>query len=102
MEVSTERTHASGVDIPSSAVLNYVAAAIYSVDHAGCCTQVNPAALALMGYSESECLGRDMHSLIHATREDGSPYPPEECPVYIARIEGRRCHPDGGKQRTCG
>ncbi len=77
------------VRLSSRTVLSRAAAAIYTVDRAGRCTQINPAALALMGYTEPECLGRDMHTLIHATRADGSAYPPEECPVYAARIEGR-------------
>ncbi len=72
----------------SRAVLDYAAVAVYAVDHEGRCTEVNQAALDLMGYSKAECLGRDMHALIHATRGDGRPYPPEECPVYEARVKG--------------
>ena len=74
---------------PYVAALNGAAVGIYSVDHDGRCTQINPAALAMMGYSEEECLGHDMHTLIHATREDGSRYPVETCPVYKARVEGK-------------
>ena len=78
--------------IPCLAALNNAAVGIYSVDHDGRCIQINPAALAMMGYSEDECIGRDMHTLIHATREDGTPYPVEACPVYKARIEGKLTH----------
>ncbi len=75
-----------------TAVLSLVAAPAYAVDREGRCTEVNEAALSLMGYSRSECLGHDMHSLIHGTREDGKPYPPEECPVFEARVRGRTVH----------
>ena len=71
------------------AALNNAAVGIYTVDHEGRCIQINRAALSMMGYSEEECLGRDMHSLIHGTREDGTPYPVEACPVYKARMEGQ-------------
>ena len=70
------------------AALNSAVVGIYSVDHEGRCIQINPAALSMMGYSEEECLGHDMHSLIHATREDGSSYPVEACPIYKARMDG--------------
>ncbi len=82
-------TQPLGPRISSRVVLDHAAAAIYAVDHEGRCIGVNQAAVQLMGYSEEECLGRDMHSLIHATREDGSPYAPQECPVHAARVEGR-------------
>ncbi len=74
--------------LPYVAALNKAAVGIYSVDHDGRCIQINPAALAMIGYREDEVLGNDMHSLIHATREDGTPYPVEACPVYKARVEG--------------
>ncbi len=75
--------------LPYVSALNNAAVGIYSVDHDGRCTQINPAALALMGYREEEVLGADIHKLIHATREDGTPYPVEDCPVYKARVEGK-------------
>ena len=53
--------------LPCVTALNNTPVGIYSIDHDGRCTQINPAALSLMGYSEDECLGRDMHTLIHAT-----------------------------------
>lgn len=73
--------------MPLVAALNNAAVGIYSVDHDGRCIQINPAAVSMIGYSEEECLGRDMHGLIHATREDGTPYPVDACPVYKARID---------------
>ena len=67
------------------AVLDQVAVGVYSVDASGVCTQINRAALELLGYSADECLGQDMHTLIHSKRSDGSAYPVAECPLYQAR-----------------
>ena len=36
----------------------------------------------LLGYEPQAVLGKNMHSLSHHTREDGSPYPEEDCPIY--------------------
>ncbi len=75
--------------MPTLAVLNHVAVGLYAVDQAGRCTTINPAALDFLGYSEEECLGHDMHSLVHSRRPDGSFYPAGECPLYLARQTGR-------------
>ena len=55
---------------------------IYGLDSEGRCTFVNEAALAMLGYSRDELLGREMHSLIHHSHADGAPYPAEACPIY--------------------
>jgi len=55
---------------------------VYGMDHQGKCTYINDAAIAFFGYSTGECLGQDMHALVHNRREDGSAYPVEECPIY--------------------
>ncbi len=50
---------------------------------------MNPAAVALFGYGdESELLGRNSHATTHYKRPDGSPYPPEECPLLRPRTTG--------------
>ena len=61
---------------------------VYGMDHLGNCTYVNEAAIAFFGHSAGECLGQDMHALIHSTYEDGRPYPVEECPIYRALHTG--------------
>jgi diguanylate cyclase (GGDEF)-like protein/PAS domain S-box-containing protein len=55
---------------------------IYGLDTAGRCTFINDAALRMTGYRREEMLGHDIHSRIHHTRADGSPYPAEECAIY--------------------
>lgn len=63
---------------------------VYGLDKNGRCAFVNPAALALLGYTEDEVLGRDTHALFHHTRIDGTPYPGGECPVHLTCLDGQR------------
>ncbi len=65
---------------------------IYGLDTEGCCTFVNEAALAMLGYARDELLGHETHSLIHHTHADGSAYPAETCPVYDAFRKGQPTH----------
>jgi PAS domain S-box-containing protein len=59
---------------------------IFGMDLKGQCTFVNRAALQTLGYrDEDELLGRDMHSVIHHSCRDGTPLPPEDCPILRAR-----------------
>lgn len=42
---------------------------------------MNPEAERLLGWSEAELKGRNVHESIHYLRKDGTPYPQEECPI---------------------
>ena len=42
---------------------------------------VNPAASQTLGYPPDEFVGQDLHSLIHHSYADGTPYPQENCPM---------------------
>jgi len=64
----------------NEALLNSAADGIYGLDLEGRVTFVNPAATALTGHTVEETLGRRHHELVHHTREDGTPYPLEDCP----------------------
>ncbi|WP_324780933.1 EAL domain-containing protein [Thiobacillus sedimenti] len=68
--------------------------AIFGVDTQGRCTFVNPACLAMLGYTEEEMLGKGVHALIHHTYPDGSPYPKEQCNIRCSTLEGRPTHVD--------
>jgi PAS domain S-box-containing protein len=57
---------------------------IYAVDAAGTCTLLNRAGAQILGFRPEELIGRTIHDVIHATRPDGTPYPKEECAVYLA------------------
>ena len=61
---------------------------IYCVDTDGLCTFINPAAKRLLGRSDSEVLGQNIHYVHHHSHEDGSHYPVEQCPIYAAIRDG--------------
>lgn len=71
------------------------AEAIYSIDPSGHCTAANRACADLLGFAgPEELIGHQMHELIHHTRPDGTPYPNEQCKIYEAFRERKRCHVD--------
>ena len=66
-------------------LLDSTAEAIYGIDLEGRCTFANSTCARLLGYADTkQLLGRNMHSLIHHTRSDGSPYESEECRIFRA------------------
>ena len=69
-------------------MLTSVGDGIYCVDTDGLCTFINPAAKRLLGRSDDEVLGQNIHYVHHHTHEDGSHYPVEECPIYAAIRDG--------------
>jgi PAS domain S-box-containing protein len=76
-------------------ILDSASEAICGCDSEGTCLFSNPAAARILGYDgPSELLGRNMHALEHHTRKDGTPYPIEECPIYIGFQKGEDVHRD--------
>lgn len=75
-----------------AAVTQSLAEGVYALDREGRVIFVNPAAEARLGWTAAELLGRDMHETIHYRRLDGSPYPPEECPLLAALVTGDVVH----------
>ena len=72
-----------------SSLLESTDEGIFGMDEEGRCTFLNRAGAEMLGYSPGEVLGARMHSLIHHTRGDGTPYPAEECPVTQTLRTGR-------------
>ncbi|MCU1265886.1 MAG: rpfC [Acidobacteria bacterium] len=58
----------------------------------GFIVNVNAATCKMLGYSETELIGRSEHATIHHTRPDGSPYPLTESPIYGAFRKGTVQH----------
>jgi formate hydrogenlyase transcriptional activator len=76
-------------------ILDSAAEAIFGCDPEGTCLFCNRAAVHLLGYDDpNEMLGKNMHALEHHTRLDGTPYPIEECPIYIGFQKGQGVHRD--------
>ena len=76
-------------------LLDSIPDAVYGIDMQGECTFYNPSCLQLLGYGEAADLhGKDMHALMHHTRQDGTPYPVEECHIFEAFRRGYGTHID--------
>jgi len=74
-------------------LLESTAEGIYGVDTRGICTFCNPSGIRMLGYGkEEDLIGRNMHSLVHHRRRDGSPYPEQDCTIYRANQENRGSH----------
>jgi two-component system sensor histidine kinase/response regulator len=77
-------------------LLNSTAEAIYGIDLDGNCTFCNRACLRILGNeSPGELLGKNMHTLIHHSKEDGTPYPEHECKIYAALRSKEASHVTG-------
>ena len=69
--------------------------AVYGLDMLGNCTFCNSACLRLLGYKDPvELIGKNMHSIMHHTRPDGTPYPSDECRIYLAFRRGEGSNVD--------
>ena len=76
-------------------ILDSASEAICGCDSEGICLFSNPSAARMLGYDHpAELLGKNMHALEHHTRKDGTPYPIEECPIYIGFQNNENVHRD--------
>lgn len=67
---------------------------MFGIDLDGCCTFVNRAGAAMLGYSPDALLGHNMHEFVHHSHADGSHYPEEGCPIFLAFRTGQPCRND--------
>ncbi|MDQ3871057.1 MAG: PAS domain-containing protein, partial [Chloroflexota bacterium] len=76
-------------------LLDSVGSGIYALDAGGRCTFINATAASALGYRADEAVGKDMHELVHHSREDGSAYPVPDCPILQSLHSGRSSKVDG-------
>lgn len=57
---------------------------MYGIDSGGVIKFANRAMAQALGYQVAELVGNRAHALFHHTKPDGSVYPSEECPMYLA------------------
>jgi formate hydrogenlyase transcriptional activator len=98
-EDSTMRTHAEDAlhnrEERIRLILDSATEAICGCDSEGTCLFSNPSAARILGYDDpAELIGKNMHALEHHTRKDGTPYPLEECPIYVGFQKGESVHRD--------
>lgn len=75
----------------SRLLLDSLVEGAYGVNIDGNCTFVNASCLRMLGYqNENELLGKHMHTLMHHSHSDGSPYPVSECSIYRAYQTGQQ------------
>jgi len=65
----------------AEAVNQSLAEGVAVLDRDGRLSYMNPAGEALLGWTQAELQGKNLHQVAHFQREDGSPYPAEECPI---------------------
>lgn len=68
---------------------------IYGVDIDGHCMFINPAGVSMLKFhSADDLLGKEIHSLMHHTKPDGTFFPFDECPSTHTFRTGKVCHVD--------
>ncbi len=73
-------------------ILESAGEGIYGLNIKGETVFVNRAAASMLGYEPEDLIGEPMHSLIHHSHADGSPYHREQCPMYAAFMDGATHH----------
>ncbi|MGH2693107.1 MAG: PAS domain S-box protein [Actinomycetota bacterium] len=80
------------LDVQKESILDSAGEGIWGLGPDGRVTFVNAAAAQMTGWTAHELIGKGTHDLLHHTREDGAPYPEEECPIHAALTDGARHH----------
>lgn len=98
-EDTAMRTHAEDAfhnsEERTRLILDSAAEAICGCDSLGNCLFANSSAARMLAYDDpTELIGKNMHSMEHHTRKDGTPYPIEECPIYMGFQKGEAVHRD--------
>jgi PAS domain S-box-containing protein len=82
----TEQTQAEeelqALERQHQSILDSVGDGIWGMDLEGRLTFINRSGAEMLGFSPEELQGQEMHSTVHHSRADGSPYPKEECPIF--------------------
>ncbi|MGW0839496.1 PAS domain-containing protein [Streptomyces sp. NPDC002787] len=71
-------------------ILRAASEGVVGTDTDGRIVLVNPAAAQILGYRASDLGGRELHTLVLHSREDGSPFPYTESPLADTLRSGRK------------
>lgn len=71
-----------------TAITDNMAEGMIAVDGQGHAVFANAAAERLLGWPATALIGVPIHDVTHFERRDGTPYPPEECPLTQVRRTG--------------
>jgi len=73
-------------------ILTSAGEGIYGLDINGKGTFVNPAAIAMTGWTEEDVIGQPIHAQHHHSKANGDHYPQQQCPIYAALQDGEIHH----------
>ena len=65
---------------------------IFGVDRNGNTTFANNYMLRRTGWSENDLIGKEIHQIVHHSKDDGSPYQPHDCPIHWVLNKGETHH----------
>lgn len=89
LEHTKEQAEAlAAVEERSRLILASVGEGIYGLNTDGLVAFVNPSGAGMLGYTLEELVGQPMHAKVHYARPDGTPYPREECKMYLTSRDG--------------
>ncbi len=74
----------------TAAITDSLGEGVYSLDREGRLTLLNRAAAEMLGWTEQELLGRNMHETIHFQCADGRRTSTESCPILAVLRTGRK------------
>jgi two-component system sensor histidine kinase VicK len=69
-------------------ILASAADGLYGVDRDGRTTFVNRAAIEMLGWTEEDLAGKNLHSIVHGIDTDGKPIPWSDCSIFQALASG--------------
>lgn len=107
IERETRRRDAVRARREIDALLEATGDGVLGVDLSGSCISLNRAGARLLGYTEGEIAGRDVHDTIFHSRADGTPLLREESTLLAAIRDGRATESEDGaviwhrKRRAC-
>ena len=70
-------------------ILDSAGEGIFGLDVEGKVTFMNKAASIMLGWEQSELIGKSHHELVHHTHSDGSNYQEGDCPIFMACTDGK-------------
>ncbi|HMK44693.1 MAG TPA: chemotaxis protein CheB [Dissulfurispiraceae bacterium] len=78
-----------------SLILNSAAEGIFGLDRSGLCTFCNASGMRMLGYrDEKDLIGKNMHDLVHHTKDNGTPHSRYDCAALGAMRTGENLHND--------
>ena len=82
MEWNRARVFFAEMENENRLILDAAGEGIYGINLEGKTTFVNNAAQEILGWTDEDVIGQNIHELIHHHHLDGSKYPSRDCPIF--------------------